>query len=396
MDKKRQLIYLGALLHDIGKFYQRADNKQGEKFNLLKSEYWSQPEIFCPSYKGSYSRKHVLWTAQFIEDNKDIFNKLDIDPFKGEDSLLRLAALHHKPETVLQKIIQKADWYSSAVDRSHDQASINDGLEDNKWNNFKKRRMVSVFEAIANEDKKDYNYGVPVKKQELSKHFFPKKYDNLTELPDYKGLWENFQIEFKNISTISFDIFIKTLLYLLEKYTITIPSSTNHLPDVSLFDHSKTTAAFAVSLYDYYKEKNNLVQISYDESITPVRLIGADISGIQSFIYDIVSKNAAKNLKGRSFYLQLIVDSILRYIIEKLELFPANIVYSSGGGFYLLASNTQSTTKNLLKIEKEISEKLFEKHKTTLFVAIDSIELSESILLPKNDKRELGKEWQKN
>lgn len=27
MDNRRQMIYLAALLHDIGKFYQRASNK---------------------------------------------------------------------------------------------------------------------------------------------------------------------------------------------------------------------------------------------------------------------------------------------------------------------------------------------------------------------------------
>ena len=46
MDEKRNMIYLAALLHDIGRFYQRADNKTGSKFDLLKNEYWNQPEVF--------------------------------------------------------------------------------------------------------------------------------------------------------------------------------------------------------------------------------------------------------------------------------------------------------------------------------------------------------------
>lgn len=50
--------------------------------------------------------------------------------------------------------------------------------------------------------------------------------------------------------------FSEAVLNILEKYTIAIPSSTIHLPDISLFDHLKTTAAFAVVLYQAAVEKN--------------------------------------------------------------------------------------------------------------------------------------------
>lgn len=50
-------------------------------------------------------------------------------------------------------------------------------------------------------------------------------------------------------------------------------------------------------------------------------LIGADLSGIQSYIYQVVSKYAGKNLKGRSFYLRILSDSIVRFLLKELGCF---------------------------------------------------------------------------
>jgi CRISPR-associated protein Csm1 len=400
MKQERQKIYLAALLHDIGKFYQRADNKkENGNFELLDNSYWESQGTYCPKYKGKYSHKHVLWTAKFIQNHSGIFNQLGINAKDGENSLTLLAATHHNPgSNVLAKIIQLADHYSSAVDRDNEEYSLQDGIADNDWTAFKKRRMVSVFEGLKRPSYKDkkadeYAYFFPVKSLNLDKSFFPKKSDSYTKVPDYSELWKQFEKDFEKIPTTSFDVFAETLLSLLHKYTVTVPSSTMHLPDVSLFDHAKTTAAFAVAIYDFYEENNRLP----GENDKPLQLIGADISGIQKFIYDIISKNAAKNLKGRSFYLQLMIESILRYTLNKMDLYSASIVYSSGGGFYLLAPNTKDFSEKLKEIESEVSRQLFKAHKTTLFVAMSSVAVAHESLLPKKypgkDVKEIGKVW---
>lgn len=64
----REHIYLAALLHDIGKFYQRADTGGVSTSKFLK-DFCKEESSFCPQYEGRYSHKHVLWTAQFIDDN---------------------------------------------------------------------------------------------------------------------------------------------------------------------------------------------------------------------------------------------------------------------------------------------------------------------------------------
>ncbi len=58
--KEYHAVVLGALLHDIGKFMQRAEV---ELCDLSRN----MEEMLCPVYDGRHSHKHVLWTDHFLE-----------------------------------------------------------------------------------------------------------------------------------------------------------------------------------------------------------------------------------------------------------------------------------------------------------------------------------------
>ena len=83
-------------------------------------------------------------------------------------------------------------------------------------------------------------------------------------------------------------------------------------PDVSLFDHLKTTCAIASCLFETKSENKFL-------------LIKGDISGIQDFIYKLASpeeafKGMSKRLRGRSFYLTLLNETFAYYLLKELKL----------------------------------------------------------------------------
>ena len=215
--------------------------------------------------------------------------------------------------------------------------------QETSWDAFKKKRMIPILQTIGNEGKEGTWMHLPVGKMNLTKANFPKT--DFSEVPDYENLWNEFIGEFKFIQANTYRAFSETLLNLLYKYTSTVPSSTIDFPDVSLYDHLKTTAALAVCLYDFQQEEMN-GQSSF-------LLIGADFSGIQSYIYQIVSKYAGKNLKGRSFYLRILSDAVVRFLLKELCLFQANVVYNSGGGFYILAPNTSFVREKLEKAVKK-------------------------------------------
>jgi CRISPR-associated protein Csm1 len=181
--------------------------------------------------------------------------------------------------------------------------------------------------------------------------------------------------------------YIENLLAAIQVSGWCIPSA-NSL-DVSLYDHSRMTAALAVcvaamekseieSLLNELKtsfqkgkqDKNNLAN-------RPVALlIGGDISGIQNFIYTITSKKAAQTLRGRSFYLQLLTEAVLRFVLNELGLPYTNVIYSGGGHFFLLAP--VNVKGKIPAIRRQITEIILDHHGTSLYYALGFTEVPAS------------------
>lgn len=401
MDHTREEIYLAALLHDIGKFYQRADEHGLSRSKYLAPEIKKLESVFCPVKNDKYSHKHVIWTAQFFHEFEPHFRNLLRHENPSLDAIMRLAAGHHSPDqkSLGQRIIQKADHYSSGADRSTSDQAWKDAEEedDKNWDNFRRIKMRSIFEGISLSHQvnevwsANYLYKLPLKEVSLDDTIFPDKADD--GLPDYHKLWNNFTGELKFIQAGTFRTFSDTLLALLRKYTSNIPSSTQHLPDVSLYDHAKTTAAFASCLTSYIAE-NQMTELPVKNE-KPFLLIGGDLSGIQKFIYGIIARGAAKNLKGRSFYLQLLVDNIVQAVLDELNLFDSCIVYSSGGGFYMLAPNVARVKQKLAEFSGKIEHQLFKFHNTDLFLSIAYTEFGEEeIFYDKSGARpSIGDVW---
>ncbi len=395
----RKRIYAAALIHDIGKFSQRAD----QDGDILPTVFSGNEAIYCPQHPeyGYFSHRHVLYTAAFIEEFG--LTNAYADNNEKRDNLLNLAAAHHKPSTFLQSLIQRADWYASGMDRSS-RTAFKDAELEHDQQRYRKTRMCSVFELIGRGASEDgaWKYRLPLEKLDLSDTRFPKELSAFDTGPDYPALWQEFKTEVKMLDKDHPDSFFGSLYYLLERFTSAIPSTTMHLPDVSLFDHSKVTAAFAVALYDYlHAEKrldDNWKAPTNDEE--PFLLYGGDISGIQSYIYGIISKYAAKNLKGRSFYLEFLNDAILREILKETSLFESNIIYSSGGRFYLLLPNTEAIRKKLDSLQMRLEKAIFNTHGLRLYLSMAYIPLSVGCIM--NDSassqsissawRELGEE----
>ncbi len=227
------------------------------------------------------------------------------------------------------------------------------------------------------------DYFLPDKPLTLSKDSFPKT--SFDRKPDYAALKEAFAKELHGLEGKSTAAFTDSMLYLLERYATHVPAFTDGNDDISLFDHAKTTAALARCLYDWRQEG--------DTNAAPFLLVGADFSGIQGYIYQIISKYAAKSLKGRSFYLRLLSDSVVRFLLDKLGLCRANIVYNSGGGFYLLAPNTVATRQVLEECREHIERMFLKAHGIALYLALDSVELSADDLCLQDEEHSLSRAW---
>jgi len=345
MDDTVYIIALGGLVHDIGKFMQRAELEND--FAAIR-EYYGE---FCPlSPTKTFTHLHAAYSAFFIENfiPNGLFDKTE----------LYNAARHHK--NPVDDIYKVADIISAGMDR-YDNEIENES--------YKKVRLCSIFDFIELQysilDKaKNINprwfYSLqPLQQKDISSvyPFFREKKEyeisNSNEYENqYRYLWTEFKRELDSIKHNNNPrLYFNELYGLLEKYTWCIPSATNAFPDISLFDHMKTTAAIATALYHY----NQAQKTDEKEFI----IYAGDISGIQDYIFRISHAQGiggvAKRLRGRSFFINMLSEVLTRYILEDLGYTHANINFCGGGNFELLLANTPASEKFLTDFEKKLN-----------------------------------------
>ena len=197
----------------------------------------------------------------------------------------------------------------------------------------------------------------------------------------YKELWEQFTQELQQLAGDrgyqSADY--QTLVALLHKYTAQMPSATpwergaeQTVPDVSLYDHLRTTAAIAGCVHrevlpDDLDNVNGYLHRSAEKPLCT--LLKGDISGIQKFLYQTQSEGASRELRGRSFYLQLLTEAIALWILRRFNLPITNLLLASGGHFYLLLSYREAR-EQIDALRAEIAEKLWRAHREELSVVL--------------------------
>jgi len=336
---------LAGLLHDMGKFAQRADVGKRE---MTDSQALGEVKYAHALYSDSFVQEHVppVWRSQITAPRR-----------------------HHYLQTDQDYQVQLADWLSSG-EREED--------EDNQV-----PYLLSIFARLAGHT--DHAY-LPLSRLRFEPDvIFPvqgepgdwrREYRN-----QYERLWNEFATECKHLPADSPMVYLESLYGLMQEFTWCIPSAYHKsVPDVSLFDHARTTAALAACLA--VDERNaawcqevtkGITQHTAGEQRACALLVGGDISGVQSFLYTLASSGAAKSLRARSFYLQLLTEAVAEHILDQLGLPITNLLYAGGGNFFLLAGVEQEQVKRLAKAAREVSQKLLDAHDGALHLALAAV-----------------------
>lgn len=248
MNKLRNEIYLAALLHDIGKFYQRADNKLLKDYTEEHLE--KMKSLICPEKDGKFGYHHAWWTYKFFYDNTKLFNNIkdnDVAVFKTvaspettHDNLVNLAIYHHKPypDSEHQQLIQLADWWSSGLERTESNMEKSKG-DKYGWFKYKKVKLKNLLSLInEGEGQSEFRLrpldvtenGLPREKQDEDL----KDKTNEEASQPYRKLWDAFNEQLQFLPTDSNKGFLESMLNLLRKHTWSIPASTNDLSYISL------------------------------------------------------------------------------------------------------------------------------------------------------------------
>ncbi len=365
-------VVLAALFHDIGKFRQRTG------LPLAVADEFDY-QNYLPEYNGRRSHYHAAHTGVALSNiNKNYF---DID-----GDIINIASTHHlsqekfsfdKKLEPLYAIVKKADWLSSGLDREASKKYEKSETDINERFSFgqqdhKRARLESIFSQIKTDNQASNAIKVCSLNKLSAQNSIPEDKTELSQEmaeDQYKSFWNDFERKLKEIDyslkETNFNQFYLSMLALLEKYTWCIPSSSFAvIPNVSLFDHLKTTTAFADALYLYHQSTNTLTYkniMEGDLTENKFLLIQGDFSGIQKFIFNIKGhSHAAKILRARSFFVSVATDIVAYTLCEKIGLTPAGIVMNAGGKFTILAPNTDKTKRVINDIENEVNKRITE------------------------------------
>lgn len=381
-------VALAAFLHDLGKFAERAriteahqkdaDGNQRRDLNV---------QLYCPKYNERHTHIHAAYTAigfDLLEQHMPDLVGDDMTPFKpwkdrnADDSLINAAAMHHKQDTFLQWVVATADRVASGFERSKfEEYNATPDDETKPLNHYTTRQLTLLEQVRLGKDDTPpqaadlkYRYAL----QPLTVHsLFPQKAeacqpkDNKAAQAEYRQLWQDFRVGLEFIPKShrgNLPLWLDHFDTLWQVFTHAIPSATvstvnkDIKPDVSLYDHSKTTAALAVALWRYHQERGQETGKLDDWDTNKFLLVQGDFFGIQDFIFASggeTRKRAAKLLRGRSFYVSLLMECAALKIMEALSLPATSQVTNAAGKFLIVVPHTPETIRKLEAVQQELN-----------------------------------------
>ncbi|WP_304152442.1 type III-A CRISPR-associated protein Cas10/Csm1 [Megamonas hypermegale] len=352
-----EILMKGALWHDVGKVCYRA----GKKVN--------------------HSQAGADFLGNYLNNNAENNRLLNCVRYHHAD-YLKQADIQSDD---LAYIVYEADNIAASMDR-RDNESDTRGFD----RNMALESVFNIFDGKAASPKK-YNL---VCENSAGDFNYPSDNQGDFSVSKYAALVEKLKIILNkyDINNLS----INQTLQIIEKVFRYVPSSTNRneVCDISLYVHSKITAAVAACLKLYFAEHNitDYKKYCYNASIVKkfrnekvFQLISGDISGIQNFIYTIPTKGALKSLRGRSFYLEIFLENFIDELLSRLNLSRANLLYCGGGHFYVLAPATKTAEKVVEELHCSCNEWLLSNFGTKLYLAVGRENFSANELMQKGE-----------
>jgi len=358
--QERETLYLGALLHDLGKFRQRAHDER---------------------------TKHALISVAIID--RLIGTRTDAEQIKT------LVSYHHREDLSQSGLQGRLRKLAEIVCEADSLASG----ERNPDIEQAQRPLESIFSHVRLEQSAGASPQVawqPISELSADAYRFPTF--SIADLEaDYRRHWDAFEKALGKIENLKALPHPSTLLALLKKYLWCIPSAAYKTrPDVSLYEHSRLTAALALCMYDYLTEKYGDLNRAPVERRDEVRyrLVCGDLTGIQRYIYNIAHKGALRALKGRSFYLQLLLQVAARDLLNRLHLPLACLLYASGGKFYILAPDTDAFNRELADFEQTLQTWLLQRYDGAIGLVMAHIPLCGNDFAGSDGAHPIASKWE--
>lgn len=318
-----------ALLHDIGKLYQRAYGQ-------------SPPE-------GMTATHHAAYTAWFIRRHAALFTSAGLDP----NWLADTAARHHEgwrdrpqfqPATPAQWCVALADSYASRERMDAEEREARHAPTVPLRPIYANLRLQTVY------GRRDWGYSMVEAGQQVGLQFgsaYPQARPNVSK-DTYWRVAEQLERRLSELGKhrLSPEALVLNLLGLLQELLWHVPSDTQGEPDVALFDHLRLSAAIAAALWAYHDGTPSIAALR-DEGPAKFLLVLGDFGGIQGHLYRIRGAQTgvggiAKRLRARSLEVSLAAEALGLALLWRTGFTPLQRIMSAGGRFYLLLPNTEA------------------------------------------------------
>lgn len=373
-------VALAAFLHDIGKLAERAGIDHAGRLDAHKTLYCPWHQVGADTRNGYHSHIHAAYTGLAWDalEATGHFPDLrrDSPPFASgtdgnlTDSAVNAASAHHRPDTFLQWIVATADRVASGFERDKFEADYNSRKE--RPNHYR-ARLLTLLEQIGKpgsvkEGELQWRYALrPMAPESL----FPQPaaectpHDDETARAEYLALWEALLAGIRQIPQAhvhALPLWLDHFDSLWLTMTHAIPSATafDVKPEVSLYDHSKATAALATALWRWHHDQGSedvrAVREGWAED--KILLVQGDFFGIQDFIFaegGATQKHAHKLLRGRSFQVSLLAECAALKLLEALDLPPTAQIINAAGKFLIVAPNTTDAQAAIARCRQELN-----------------------------------------
>ncbi len=367
MDETTLKVAIAAFTHDLGKFADK------DVLSVTDQYIDAHAGLYLPFYNGRYSHYHAVYTAAFIEQMNGVLpSELNSPGWGEEDSFINLAAGHHNPATPLQWVVALADRVSSGWDRDTFDKEYNRQIA---IKDYKKTRLLPLFEQLMKDEEnepdrmEDFSYCYPLKEISpetifpgLRKEIAPETTEEAAD--DYSRLFDEFAKGLKRLRyrNVNLELWFENFESLMMVYTSSIPAARvgDIVPDVSLYDHSKATAAIAAAIYLYHRESASYtVDAIRNYEDKKFLIVNGNFKGIQNFIfggYGDARKYRSKILRGRSFTVSLLAELSADMLCREVGLPFTSIILNAAGKFTILAPNTDKVREGIDKVERKIND----------------------------------------
>ncbi|MBS4728525.1 type III-A CRISPR-associated protein Cas10/Csm1 [Mycobacterium sp. SM1] len=377
MDPALIETIIGCLLHDIGKPVQRAALGYRGKHSAIGRAFMKK--VWLRDNRNPAEFGEELGEPHISAADRNILDAISYHHAEALRSATQHGALAVDSPAYIAYL---ADNIAAGADRR--KAASDDGAGSSTWdpdsplysvfNRFGPEPANLAFAPKMLDDREPINIASD-RRIEFDKHRYPDIVRKLESV--LAGLDRS-------------EAFLTSLLNVLEATLSFVPSSTDasEVVDVSLFDHMKLTAAVGSCIWHHLRESGQtdykVALFDNEETfygVTAFLLATFDISGIQDFIYTIHSDGAAKMLRARSFYLELLTEHLVDELLDRAQVSRANLTYSGGGHAYLLLPHTAAARQALVGFERATNDWLLKNFTTRLFLATGSIALSANDLM---------------